>query len=333
MRDHGGDLGAAIARFGGRLEEWIDLSTGVNRMSYPLPAPPPRVIRDLPREEDLAACGVAALRAYDAAAGVCCLPLAGAQAAIQLVPRLRSAGRAGVLVPTYNEHAAAFAAAGWSVTEVTDLMDLRGFDAVVVVNPNNPDGRRWQPEALLDLAAANEFLVIDESFADVDPAISTCSRLGRPGMIVLRSFGKFFGLAGLRLGFALGAEPDIARLGEAVGPWQVSGPALAAGRVALADTAWTKATRSRLAAGAERLDRVAETAGWQLLGGTGLFRLYDVGDAAGVRDRLARGRIWSRIFAYAPRWLRLGLPGPDAEWARLAEALALPAEPQVRRSR
>jgi cobalamin biosynthesis protein CobC len=325
VRDHGGDLGTAIARYGGAPADWIDLSTGINRISYPLPPPSDRAVRALPGAEDSAACAAAARRAYGAPEAAACLPVAGAQAAIRLLPGLRPPGRAAVLAPTYNEHAAAFSAAGWSVAEVGELDALRGFDAAVVVNPNNPDGRRSPPEALLTLAGTVGLLVVDESFADVDPALSLCPYLGGPGLLVLRSFGKFFGLAGLRLGFVLGARAEIERLAETAGPWPVSGPALEAGRLALPDAAWAEATRARLAAGAARLDRLTAAAGWRPAGGTGLFRLYYTADAAAARRALARARIWSRAFAYSARWLRLGLPGPEHEWDQLADALTAAA--------
>ena len=164
--------------------------------------------------------------------------------------------------------------------------------------------------------------MIDESFVDAEPGESVCPALAAaPGVVALRSFGKFHGLAGLRLGFALGDAAEIGRLRRAAGPWPVSGPALFAGRLALADAPWAAATRSRLAAEVPRLDALAAGAGWRLVGGTSLFRLYDTGDP-GAPARLARGRVWSRAFAYAPRWLRLGLPGGEAEWRRLAAALA-----------
>lgn len=321
MRDHGGDLGAAVARHGGIPGDWIDLSTGINRLPYDPPAFAAHALRDLPPPEDVAACAEAARRAYGVAEAVDCLPLAGAQAAIQLLPRLRPPGRAAVLGPTYNEHAAAFAAAGWTVADRGTLEELAGFDAVVVVNPNNPDGRRWPPEAISALTASNGLVVVDESFADVAPEVSVAAFLGRPGLVALRSFGKFFGLAGLRLGFALGARAEIARLRDAAGPWSVAGPALAAGRMALDDAHWIRATRARLGFHARRLDQLAAGAGWTLVGGTGLFRLYDTPDAAAAQDALARHRIWSRRFPYSDRWLRLGLPGPEAEWHRVAEAL------------
>ncbi len=321
-RDHGGDLDAAILRHGGAADDWIDLSTGINRAPYPLPPLPAAAWHRLPTAADMETCAAAARRAYGATGATACLPVAGAQAAIRLLPRLRRPGRVGVVSPTYNEHAAAFAAAGWTVVEVATPGMLRGFDAGVVVNPNNPDGRRWTPETLLASAADVGLLIVDESFADTDPALSIVPHLGREGIVVLRSLGKFFGLAGLRLGFALGAGPDILQLAEAAGPWAVSGPALAAGSAALADTAWAEATRTRLASDAARLDRLAAAAGWRPCGGTALFRLYDTGDAAAAQARLARSRIWSRCFPYSPGWLRLGLPGTEDEWRRLAGALS-----------
>ncbi len=322
MRDHGGDLGAARARFGGDAAEWIDLSTGINRIPWPVPALPEAVWRDLPGAAAMAACAEAARRAYGVAPGAAVLPVAGAQAAIRLLPRLRPPGRAAVLGPTYNEHAAAFAAEGWRVAEAATPDALAGADAATVVNPNNPDGRRTDPEALLALAERVGLLIVDESFADVDPALSLCGRAGRPGLVILRSFGKFHGLAGARLGFAVGAAADIARLAALDGPWAVSGPALALGAAALADAAWAEATRARLGADAARLDRLAAGAGWRAAGGAALFRLYDVGDATAAQAALGRARIWSRIFPWSARLLRLGPPGGAAEWARLEAALA-----------
>jgi cobalamin biosynthetic protein CobC len=163
--------------------------------------------------------------------------------------------------------------------------------------------------------------VIDESFCDVMPGASLIHMADRPGVIVLKSFGKFWGLAGLRLGFAI-AQPDtIDRLAEMIGPWAVSGPALTTGTRALQDQTWAEATRDRLARDTDRLDAMMTGAGARVVGGTTLFRLYDVGDAAQWQDRLARHHIWSRIFPYSDRWLRLGLPGPAAHWDRLQEAL------------
>lgn len=322
MRDHGGDLDQAMARFG--AGDWLDLSTGINRRPWPLPVLSPESWRALPTRAAQAALVRQAAEVWgapDAAAGVA---LAGAQAAIQAVPSLRTPGRAVVLGPTYNEHAACLAAAGWQVTMGSSLDALRGADLAVIVNPNNPDGRCHARAEVLALADQVGLLIVDESFCDMTPPLSVMPETGRAGLLVLRSFGKFYGLAGLRLGFAFGAAPDIARLAQASGPWPVSGPAIEIGRAALADAPWARAMCHQLAADAARADVLAQDAGWRLIGGTALFRLYDTGDALAARDRLARHKIWSRIFPWSDRLLRLGLPGSEPEWDRLTLALRQP---------
>lgn len=312
-RDHGGNLDAARRHFGG--QDWIDLSTGINRVPYPVPNLSAEAFAALPTRPAMDGLLKAAARAYGSTGPM--VALAGAQAAIQMVPLLRPAGLARVLVPTYNEHAACLRACGWRVEEVGRLADLAGADLAVLVNPNNPDGRHWHRGDLLALAGQVGLLVVDESFADPQPAESLASDAGRPGLLVLRSFGKFYGLAGLRLGFALGAKADVARLAELAGPWPVSSPAIEVATLALNDADWAKATRNRLQAEAAQMDAIGLRLGWQALGGTPLFRLFDTPDAAGAQAQLARARIWSRIFPYSPRWIRLGLPGGEAEWARL----------------
>src|SRR5215470_14161250 len=197
MVDHGGNLDVARERFGGRLEDWIDLSTGINRRPYPLGELQPRHWTALPSRSDLASLHEAARLAYGTTAPV--LAMAGAQAAIQLLPRLAPSGRARILAPTYNEYAATLSAAGWHVEEIGDFDALAGADLAILVNPNNPDGRRHDPARLLALLPQVGRLVVDESFANVLPDLSLASKAGRPGLIILRSFGKFYGLAGLRL--------------------------------------------------------------------------------------------------------------------------------------
>lgn len=318
-RDHGGDVDRAAAVFGGERGEWLDLSTGINRKPYPVTAIGSERWRELPSAAATSALVAIARKAYGTDWPM--LPVAGAQAAIQMLPRYAPTGRAAILGPTYNEFAAAFRSNGWRVSRASDLRRLVGADVAVVVNPNNPDGRRYLPEALIRLAESVGLLVIDESFADPHPEVSVLRGAEKPGVLVLRSFGKFYGLAGLRLGFAIGARPVVDRLAEMAGPWAVSGPGLAIGEAALADDLWRQETITRLAEDAARLDDLAASAGWTLLGGTSLFRLHDVGDASAVQTKLARHRIWSRVFPYAPGWLRLGLPGPEPEWRRLRHAL------------
>jgi cobalamin biosynthesis protein CobC len=319
MPEHGGNLGPALQRFGGRAQDWIDLSTGINRQPYPVAELPPACWSTLPSRSEIESLHQAAQQAYGTEAPI--LAMGGAQAAIGLLPYLSSRGRARILAPTYNEYAAVLLAAGWEVAETSGLEALAGADLAVVGNPNNPDGRRHDPDQLLALLPRVGRLAIDESFADAVPGLSLMAKAGRPGLVILRSFGKFYGLAGLRLGFVVGGEADIAALAAMAGPWPVSGAAIAIGQRALLDRDWAEATSVRLARDCLRLDAEVETLGWTVVGGTPLFRLYQTGDARAAQERLARAQIWSRIFAQRPGWLRLGLPGDQTEWERLAFAL------------
>lgn len=316
-RDHGGDIDTAKLRFGDG--DWIDLSTGINRRPWPVDELPPGVWRSLPGAAAMARLtGVAAARFGCDAARV--LPLAGASAAIQLVPRLWHPSRAAVISPSYNEHAASLRAAGWQVRETANPDEMAGADLAVIVNPNNPDGRELSAGQLTDLAARVGHLVIDESFADPRPDLSLASRAPR-NTLILRSFGKFWGLAGLRLGFVI-AEPGLmSKLAEMAGPWSVSGPALEIGAAAMADHIWAEKAIGYHAEASLRLDRLALRAGWRQAGGTHLFRLYDTPDARAAQDGLARAHVWTRRFPYSDRWLRLGIPGTRAEWDRVTAAL------------
>lgn len=320
MIDHGGNLDIARLRFGGSPEGWIDLSTGINRRPYPVGDLHPHHWTALPSRSELKALEEAARQAYATTAPV--LATAGAQAAIQMLPQLAPGGRAKILVPAYAEFGHVLRTSGWRVEEVGECDALVGADLAIVVNPNNPDGQRHDPQELLALIPRVGRLVIDESFADPLPELSLAPQAGRPGLLVLRSFGKFYGLAGLRLGFVLGCAADIAALAGMAGPWPVSGMAIAIGRRAFDDRDWARETRARLVRDAERLDHLAQAAGWTLAGGTPLFRLYDATDGLLAQERLGRVRIWSRAFRDRPTWLRLGLPGDETEWQRLAAALS-----------
>lgn len=319
MREHGGNLDLAQQRFGGRAEDWIDLSTGINRLPYPVGEVSAHAWRALPSRAEIEALHQAARRAYRTSAPI--VAQGGAQAAIQLLPQLAPRGRAGIFAPTYNEYAGVLSAAGWDVQEVAELDALAGADLAIVVNPNNPDGRCHTPRDLLTLLPRVGRLVVDESFADAVPQLSLAPEADRPGLLILRSFGKFYGLAGLRLGFAIGNATDIGKLASMSGPWPVSGAAIAIGCRAFRDEAWTEATSTRLAQDCVRLDQMVQVRGWQLIGGTPLFRLYQTFDALAAQEKLARNHIWSRVFAREPAWLRLGLPGHEAEWMRLGEVL------------
>ena len=234
----------------------------------------------------------------------CVLPVPGSELLIRLLPLLlrpRPGTRVAITQPSFADHAEVWRAAGGRVVEASDPLDgLATADLIVLCNPNNPDGRVWKPDRLeaarAALAAKGGWLIVDEAYADLRPELSMAASGGRPGLILLRSFGKFFGLPGLRLG-ALLAPPDTVETARAcLGVWSVSGPALAAGAQAYRDAGWQRATRQRLATARARLDAVLNAAGLRVAGGTDLFRFVEV-DAAGRvwRGLAERGDLCSRL--------------------------------------
>lgn len=321
-RQHGGAIAAAARSFGIPARDWLDLSTGISPQSYPVPPLPLQTWHCLPDATAATRLQAVAASYYGAPGPACVLPVAGTQAAIQWLPRILGPARdVAILAPTYAEHARAWAAAGHRVHPVARVEDIpAACGTVVIVNPNNPDGRVLTAAKVLALAE-RRYVVVDEAFADVMPEVSVAGHCERAPLIVLRSVGKFFGLAGLRLGFVIAAPPLIAQLTEAQGPWAVSGPALAIGSEALGDAEWTAAARASLARAADRLDALLAAAGLTVIGGTDLFRLVADADARGLFEQLARNGILVRPFTDQPQWLRFGLPGDDAAFARLEAAL------------
>ena len=322
---HGGDPAAAEARFGRPAAGWLDLSTGINPFAYPVPELAADIWRRLPDLSADLALRKAAATAWgvDDPARIVAGP--GTQLLIQLLPLLRPPARVAILGPTYPGHADAWAHAGHEIVPCTGLDDIGEAEVAIVVNPNNPDGRSHAPEALRDAAAAMEerggLLVVDEAFCDLTPDLSITHETSE-SLVVLRSFGKFFGLAGLRLGLAV-CPPNLARLiRESLGPWPVSGPALEIGQIALADADWVAAMRAKLADEATKLDALLTAGGLAVLGGTSLFRLAGAPRAWSLFEHLAKRGILVRPFAEQARWLRFGLPGDEAARKRLAAALA-----------
>ncbi|HEY0835347.1 MAG TPA: threonine-phosphate decarboxylase CobD [Azospirillum sp.] len=321
---HGGNLGAARAAFPDAPEPWLDLSTGINPWPYPIPAIPAEAWTRLPDRDAEEALRAAAASCYGAPSAAHVAAAAGSQALIQILPRLRPPGRVAVLGPTYAEHARGWAASGHAVTTVCRLEAAEGADVVVVVNPNNPDGRVVPAAVLLELAdrqaARGGWLVVDEAFADTMPEVSVAAAVDRPGLVVLRSFGKFFGLAGVRLGFAL-ARPELTEtVCRGTGPWAVSGPALAVGTAALSDRAWIAGMRQRLVVETSALDAHLQRMDLSISGGTPLFRLVTHGRALDLYQAFGRAGILVRRFPEHPEWLRLGLPPDEAARARLTQA-------------
>lgn len=324
---HGGDLTQAMAEFGGAADEWLDLSTGINPWPWPIRKLPDSAWQRLPSRADEQVLLAAARAAYRVPDGAGIVAANGTQALIQLLPRLAADGAVAIVGPTYNEHSAAWSDAGHAIAAVGDLAELPAHVThAVIVNPNNPDGRIVDPHRLAEIALVLQrrggWLVIDEAFADVEASVSAVASCGKLPIVILRSFGKFYGLAGIRLGFAI-TTPDLAhRIHALLGPWAVSGPALHVGAKALGDAPWAMQTRVRLAAQVMKLDGILLDARFEVVGGTSLYRLVRHPEAAGLHRRLAQQKIWSRSFDWAKDLLRFGLP-PDAEALdRLAAALA-----------
>jgi cobalamin biosynthetic protein CobC len=323
---HGGDLGAARRLFPGAVEPFIDLSTGINPNPYPVPRFPAALFARLPDPASMNALAQAAARAYGAASAAHVVPAPGTQILLPLVADLAPPGRAAILAPGYPEHARAAALAGHKVKAMPGIEACGDAALVMVANPNNPDGKIFTRSDLLALAKElrrrDGVLVVDEAFMDVGPRdASLAADVACGNVVVLRSFGKFFGLAGLRLGFALAAPPLAARLSALLGPWAVSGPALAVGTRALADTIWIGRTRQRLDAAAQRLDGVLSGLALAVVGGTSLFRLVQTPAANALFQHLGHSGIWVRAFPDNANWLRFGLPANEREWRRLKTAL------------
>jgi cobalamin biosynthetic protein CobC len=336
MLEHGGRLRRASQQYGLPLGSWLDLSTGLNPVPWQGAEPPLNSWARLPEDEDELA---PAAQAYYGAP--LALPIAGSQAAIQTLPQLRPPGHVGLLATSYAEHHYHWHRAGHRISLLTAAECAAAseeLDVLVLVNPNNPTGERFMPEQLAvwhaRLVARGGWLVVDEAFADTSPELSLATLCGRDGLIVLRSLGKFFGLAGARVGFALAAAPLLHSLAERLGPWSLAGPSRFVATQALSDRPWQEATRRRLAADGQRLHRLLARCGLSPSGGTSLFQWVLTPQAAWIHDRLARSGILVRLFE-TPSSLRFGLPYAAEDWERLEgclRALRL-AEPMAHASR
>jgi len=323
LLEHGGGLRAAATRYGIALGDWLDLSTGINPHGWPVPPVPPTVWQRLPEMDD----GLEAVAAaYYGTAHL--LTTAGSQAAIQALPRLREPGRIGVFQPCYAEHAHAWQQAGHQVELLLpDQLDAAAdrLDALVLVNPNNPTGEYFDPARLLNwqvrLAEHGGWLVVDEAFMDATPDHSLTPQVGLPGLIVLRSLGKFFGLAGARVGFTLAQPALLDRLQDVLGPWPVTGPSRWVAQQVLADHDRQAQTRRWLKQAGQRLAELLRRQRLPVGGGTALFQWVPLPEAGFWQDALARRGILVRHFVDPPS-LRFGLPGTEPHWRRLELALA-----------
>ena len=333
MLEHGGRLHAAATHYGIPLADWLDLSTGINPQPWPVPPIPAVAWLRLPEEDD----GLNEIAAaYYGCAAEHLLPLPGSQAGIQLLPRLIAPSEVAMLQPTYAEHPVAWRAAGHRVVELPAAKLLASSARIIVlIQPNNPSGSIFPVDALLAVAqrqaARGGFLLIDEAFIDATPALSLAAHTGQAGLLILRSLGKFFGLAGARVGFLL-APPDLlAAAREALGPWPLSGPARHVSQLALADRPWQAAARQGLQAASLRLAALlaalprletCRAEAQPTVAGCALFRWLPHPQAAAWQLQLAQKGILIRYFEQLSA-LRFGLPGDEAQWQRLQQALAV----------
>jgi cobalamin biosynthetic protein CobC len=329
---HGGRLGAARAAYSDAPQPWIDLSTGINPKSYPAPRARGSTLNRLPDTGELNRLEAVAAAAFGVSDPQRVVATGGTEPALRLLPYVLGQ-RAAVVVagPTYGSHADGWERAGVPSRVVPDSQledSIADQAALVVVNPNNPDGRivsRARLRHLHDAASARGgVLVVDEAFAEVTPESSVADIAGSneaQQLVVLRSFGKFYGLAGLRLGFVVAAPELAARIRSAIGDWPVSVDALAAGLAAYADREWAERTRVQLARSARRLDGLLSRYGFEVVGGTSLYRLARADDAPVRFERLAAAGILTRPFRHDSSLLRFGLPGTADAWRRLTDVL------------
>lgn len=325
MLEHGGNLSRASKEYGIPEEHWLDLSTGINPMGYPVPPSPRSVWQRLPGDVEPL---LRAAREYYRTVDL--LLVAGTQAAIQALPRLRSRSRVTLATLTYNEYAHAWKRQGHAVQAVAPReFDARiaGTDVLIVCNPNNPTGECIEPERLLDwhagLAAHDGWLIVDEAYIDSMSHASVAPFACRPGLIVLRSLGKFFGLAGARVGFVAAGRALLHALEDELGPWSVAGPAQFAAITALRDQDWQAQTRAALSVSGRRLSDLLACAGIATQG-TALFQWWQHDGAADLHRALAQKGILTRWIQNGNSGgIRIGLPGVETDWRRLEQALAL----------
>lgn len=318
---HGGGLDAAMADFGGTRDEWLDLSTGINPKPYPVPEISADAWARLPDKAAEARLLEAARAYYGVPEEFEIVAAPGTQALIQILPRVLETQEVAIISPTYGEHAHAWKKADVRVTEVAELDEVDGFIRhAVVVNPNNPDGRERPIEELQRISERVDCLIVDEAFCDAVPENSLVNDMPR-NAIVLKSFGKFFGLAGVRLGFVICKKEWAEKFCSSLGPWAVSGAALEIGTAALSDAKWIAETRFRLAETSGKMVDLLSKTGLKIEGKSPLFLYVSLGDAGSVYRHLAKKKILVRPFPERLGYLRFGLCKDDGDLDRLSQAL------------
>lgn len=325
---HGGQLQEAKSQFPHVLQNWIDLSTGINPYAYPFSPISIKCATQLPSiNDEWCLRKLAALR-YEVKAPSLVAVAPGTQILISLLPYIFKAKQVCILCPTYMEHIKSWQQAGILVHQVRSLDEFMGFASQdqtigIICNPNNPDGRLLKIQKMQEIIESwNNFqnhIIVDEAFMDFEEQ-SIAALLPNPGLTILRSFGKTYGLAGVRLGFLLSDTRIIEKVKEMLGPWSLSGQALHIGLQALQDQDWLLQTKNQLAKQVQQLDKLFINNNCKVVGGTHLFRLIEMKDASVFWKYLANYGIWVRRFDYNLQWLRFGL-SQEHDWGRIQNVI------------
>jgi len=323
LLEHGGHLIEAAKKYNIPIQQWVDLSTGINPNGWPIPPIPAECWQRLPESSDGL---VEAAKKYYQCESI--LAVAGSQAAIQTLPLLRKKSKVGVLAPAYAEHAYSWKKAGHEVIELSETTintRLHEVDVLILINPNNPTAQKFSKSELLDwhqqLSQRNGWLIIDEAFIDSTPQYSLSSYPVHDGLIILRSIGKFFGLAGIRCGFVIANHHIIKQLDELLGPWTISNPSRYIATAALLDLNWQKKNQVELRQQSKRLALLLQNNSFEMSSQTDLFHWVRTENAKYIHHSLAQQGILTRLF-HNPLSLRFGLPKSEAQWIHLNQVLA-----------
>ncbi|MFK7902101.1 MAG: threonine-phosphate decarboxylase CobD [Nitratireductor sp.] len=325
---HGGGLDAAIAQWGGDKANWLDLSTGINPNPYSNLRVDIGSFSRLPDSGTKAELLDAARAYYGLDDNAHLIAGNGTQALIEILPKALGAQKIGIISPTYGEHAHVWKKAGAEVLELDSDGELPRvldtLDALVVVNPNNPTAQCFEPEQLREfakhLSKNNGTLIVDEAFCDTRPELSLADALPE-NAIVLKSIGKFFGLAGIRLGFAACHGKHMPMIEQHIGPWMVNGVALEVGTRALKDTLWQTRTIETLNELSDNQSTVLKNSGLKISGANALFIYVEHAKANKIFEGLAKRNILVRQFKEREGFLRIGLCKDQTQLDRLDKAL------------
>ena len=333
---HGGQLNVYAQHYGISQALWLDLSTGINPGGYFKSDVPDNVLRDLPHDDDGLQQAASDYYGSDAL-----LMVPGSSWAIQNLPQVLLKHRPSinkVLLPQlgYSEHQQAWLASGVMAefySGTPSAAQLKTCDVCVLINPNNPSTHLLSKDTVLNIAQQlqqhSAWLIVDEAFLDTRPCNSVTGE-NEENTIVLRSLGKFFGLAGLRVGSVIACDSILTHLNSLLPPWALSHPARFIAKHALQDTVWIQQTRLRLQQQANKLAELCE----QVLGGQGgdAWRILQTDFFVTVlceskkmtlecHHQLCEQGIYTRLLDHQCG-IRIGLPSDRSQdWQRLEQGL------------